>query len=97
MCVYVCVRERVVVNGCDSPPVSQILHWQRCLQWPAEKIAHLSPECLDFVRRWRVCRRRRLRSIFMWLSLPPLQVDEQCRRETWAEWRGRDQEPPVLA
>ena len=29
----------------------KILHWQKCLTWPADKIERLSPECLDFVKR----------------------------------------------
>ena len=29
----------------------KILHWPKCLGWPADKTAHLSPECLDFVKR----------------------------------------------
>lgn len=29
----------------------KILHWPRCLAWPRERTSHLSPECLDFVKR----------------------------------------------
>lgn len=28
----------------------KILHWKTTLKWPADRIKHLSPECLDFVR-----------------------------------------------
>ena len=31
--------------------LGQILHWPKCLGWPHEKIEHLSPECIDFVKR----------------------------------------------
>lgn len=29
----------------------KILHWRRTLQFPPGRVAHLSPECLDFVQR----------------------------------------------
>lgn len=29
----------------------KILNWQKCLAWPREKVEHLSPACLDFVKR----------------------------------------------
>ncbi len=30
----------------------KILHWQKCLTWPADKVDRLSPACLDFVKRY---------------------------------------------
>lgn len=36
----------------DDPVTTcrKILHWKQTLKWPQDRVKHLSPECLDFVK-----------------------------------------------